>query len=75
MTSHIWHHPVGKTRQRSASNPKGIVSSSPRLASLRAYLGSLRLQCPNRNAVVARVAHRQKALATTALRLKMRVCR
>ena len=53
-------------------NPKGIVSSSPRLPSLRSYLGSRFGNKFNRNAVVANVARDgRRGMAATALRLEI----
>jgi hypothetical protein len=55
----------------SFTNPKGIASSSPRLPSLRGYLGSRFGNKFNRNAVVAFSQSKSKTyLGATALRLK-----
>jgi len=54
------------------ANPKGIASSSPRLPSLRGYLGSRCKNGFNRNAAVANVARDGRTgMAATALRLKI----
>jgi hypothetical protein len=55
-----------------AANPNGIVASSPRLLSLRGYLGSRCGNGFNRNAVVANVARDGWVkMAATALRLRI----